>query len=64
MVAVPVVATAMVFALLAYWVWMGWDLNHNGTLAVAERQRWAIVLLFFNIFGAALYYREEYRRRH
>ena len=61
---VSLVTVPVVLALISFWLWMGWDLNHNDALSPGERQRWAFVFLVFNVFGAGLYYREEYRPRH
>jgi hypothetical protein len=57
-------SVALIMPLIAFWFWMGWDMNHNKSLTADERQRWAVVLLLFNVFGAGLYYHAEYRARH
>jgi len=49
--------------LLYFWFVMLRDLFGRRDLLPAARTFWLVLLLFFNVFGAALYYLNEYRGR-
>ena len=53
----------VILPLLYFWYVMLRDMFGRRDLPPAARNFWMFLLLFFNIFGAALYYVSEYRGR-
>lgn len=51
------------FVLLAFWLWMAWDMANNGQLSEKEKVNWLLAFLFLNVFAAVFYYVTEYRKR-
>ena len=51
----------MVAPLVAFWIWMVDDLAHHRYFATMDKHSWVVVLLLFNVFGAAVYYWYGYR---
>lgn len=53
----------IVLPLIAFWLWMAWDLGGNGRLSSTEKTYWIAAFLFLNVFAAVFYYVYEYRKR-
>ena len=53
----------VVLLLLAFWLWMFWDLANNDHLISYPKPTWFAAFVFLNVFGAALYYSVEYRHK-
>jgi hypothetical protein len=53
----------IVVPLLGFWFVMMRDMFGRNDLPPNARTFWLVLLLFFNVFGAALYYMNEYRGR-
>jgi hypothetical protein len=49
--------------LVAFWLWMFRDMLENRHLVGNTRNFWLFALLFLNVFGAAMYYANEYLGR-
>jgi hypothetical protein len=47
--------------LIAFWLWMAWDLGGNDRLSGSEKTYWQLAFLFLNVFAAVYYYVYEYR---
>ncbi len=60
---VPFISSVAVTALLAFWVWMFWDMTNNNRIPGNEKTYWLIGFVFLNIFAAAYYYAYVYRNR-
>ncbi|HUY75432.1 MAG TPA: PLDc N-terminal domain-containing protein [Ktedonobacterales bacterium] len=52
----------MVF-LLIFWALMFRDMVRNDALPESAKTSWTLVFLLMNVFGAAIYYAVEYRKR-
>jgi hypothetical protein len=51
----------LLIPLIGFWVWMVRDMMQNPYLTASQRTFWMVVLLFGNVFGAAIYYWYVYR---
>lgn len=53
----------IVLPLIAFWLWMAWDLGGNDRLSGNEKLYWLVAFLFLNVFAAVSYYVYVYRKR-
>ena len=60
----PLAPWILVLPLLAFWLWMFWDMANNDRLVSYPKFTWLAVFIFLNVFGAAWYYSVEYRGQH
>lgn len=51
-----VLSLVVIIPLIAFLAWMSRDFSRNEYLRADERRFWTMVLVFFNVFGAAAYY--------
>ncbi len=58
---IPLIIT---LPLIAFWLWMAWDLGKNDNLPGGEKFYWQVAFIFMNVFAAVFYYVTEYRKRH
>ena len=58
---IPLIA---ILPLLAFWLWMAWDMAGNDNLSGSSKNYWTLAFLFMNVFAAVFYYVTEYRKRH
>ena len=58
---IPLIIT---LPLIAFWLWMAWDLGGNEDMSPGEKFYWQLAFLFMNVFAAVYYYVNVYRRRH
>lgn len=58
---IPLIIT---LPLIAFWLWMAWDLGGNEDMSPGEKFYWQLAFLFMNVFAAVYYYVAVYRRRH
>jgi hypothetical protein len=42
----------IVLPLIAFWLWMAWDLGGNDRLSGNEKTYWLLAFLFMNVFAA------------
>lgn len=54
----------IILPLIAFWLWMAWDLGGNDRLSGNEKTYWLLAFLFMNVFAAVFYSVYEYRKRH
>ena len=64
-IVIPLI-TGLIIALplIAFWLWMAWDLGGNDNLSLSEKLYWQLAFIFMNIFAAVFYYFYEYKKRH
>jgi hypothetical protein len=56
---IPLIAT---LPLIAFWLWMAWDMANNDHLPGISKQNWTLAFVFLNVFAAVFYYVTEYRK--
>lgn len=71
---VPIISVTIVTGLMAFWLWMFWDMTNNDHLPSRANASfswppyskfdWTLVFIFMNVFGAVYYYSVEYKNRH
>lgn len=61
---VALISIIAVSLMLAFWVWMFWDMANNDNLPSNAKTNWTLVFVFASIFAAIYYYTYEYRNRH
>jgi hypothetical protein len=54
----------LILPLLAFWLWMAWDMANNDNLPRSSKLNWIVAFLFLSVFAAVLYYVTEYRKRY
>jgi hypothetical protein len=59
----PPVATLLILPLIAFWLWMAWEMSNDERLSREAKLYWALAFLVFNIFAAIYYYFYGYRDR-
>jgi uncharacterized membrane protein len=59
----PLWPVLLILPLLAFLVWMAYDMTRNDRLSSDTKARWAVAFLLLNVFAAGLYYVSEYRQR-
>ncbi len=52
------------FVAVGFWLWMLVDLTNNNYLSRDVKNRWFVIFILLNVFGALWYYMVEYRPRH
>jgi hypothetical protein len=57
----PLLLLLLPILLIGFWVWMVREMFQNPYLTPPQRTFWMVVLLFGNVFGAAMYYWYVYR---
>ncbi len=60
----PLIPIIIIIPLLIFWARMFRDMLDNDTIVGDNRLIWTLILTFFNVFGAALYYTTQYRKRY
>lgn len=53
-----------ILPLLAFWLWMAWDMANNDNLPGSSKDYWIVAFLFLSVFAAVFYYVTEYRKGH
>ena len=60
----PLISMIIVIPLLAFWLWMFWDMTNHDNLSSMCKPNWTLAFVFFNVFAAVYYYVYEYRNRY
>jgi hypothetical protein len=60
---VPIFTLIAIVPLMLFWISMFSDMSKNNTLSGNSRFTWILTFLVLNVFGALLYYFNEYRNR-
>lgn len=60
----PVVATLVIVPLMAFWLWMLWQMLQNTHVAPNVRPLWIIGFLLAGLPTALYYFFTEYRHDH
>lgn len=51
-----------ILPLIAFWLWMAWNMSNNNNLPGSSKQNWTLAFVFLNVFAAVFYYVTEYRK--
>jgi hypothetical protein len=72
----PLMPMIWILPLLAFWLWMFWDMTTNDNLPNSSmfsqslnyfhwtKLDWTLAFIVLNVFAALLYYFTQYRKRH
>ena len=58
---VPLIAMFLILPLIAFALWMFSDMIKNDNLRTNSRSNWILLFFVLNVFGAIMYYINEYR---
>lgn len=59
----PLVSLVIILPLLAFWLWMAWEMSNDERLSRTEKLYWGLAFLIFNVFAAIYYYVYGYRSK-
>jgi hypothetical protein len=59
-----IIPMILVLPLLAFWVWMFWDMANSDSFRSTTKNNWTLAFVFLNVVAAVFYYVYEYRNRY